>query len=249
MGIADLHTHTSMTDGMMDVGALLAYVEQQNTLDVIAITDHDELTAGLMARDLHDRHGYRAQVIVGIEITTQSGHLIGLFLERPIARLQSLEDTLQAIHEQGGIAIVPHPLSWLTFSVGQGSIERVRASTTRGVYFDGIEVANPSLAGRVTREKTIHLNRTQFHLAEIGASDAHFLPVLGSGYTTFEGSTPEELKQAILGRSTTGSAAEVPLSKIGYGAIVQQQVRSLVVQPTKQLSRPIRALFAGEQPK
>ena len=128
MSQADLHIHTSLSDGMMDVGVLLAYVEAQGFLDVLAITDHDDITAAFMAQELTQKHGYRAQIVIGEEITTRSGHLLGLFLERPVARLQSLETTLQAIHDQGGLAVIPHPMSWLTFSVGQSSMERVMAS-------------------------------------------------------------------------------------------------------------------------
>lgn len=246
MGLADLHTHTSLTDGMMDVGALLAYVEQQGLLDVLAVTDHDDITAGLLARDITDRYHYKAQVVVGEEITTLSGHLLALFLERPVPRLQPLEATLQAIHEQGGLAVVPHPLSWLTFSVGQRALERVLSSQEQGVYFDGLEVANPSMAAKVTRQRVQQLNQERFHLAEVGASDAHFLPVLGSAYTIFSGASLSELRQAILDRETQGVSQEVALSKIGYGEIVRQQIRSLLVQPTKALSRPIRAFLKGE---
>src|SRR5437879_3449609 len=107
MGLADLHTHTSVSDGMMDVRALLRHVE---------------LSGALEAREIAAGEGYRFQVIVGEEVTTRAGHLIGLFLQGRIPRLRSLEATLRMIHDQGGIAIVPHPMSWLTFSVGQRSV-------------------------------------------------------------------------------------------------------------------------------
>ncbi len=249
MSQADLHIHTSLSDGMMDVGVLLAYVEAQGFLDVLAITDHDDITAAFMAQELTQKHGYRAQIVIGEEITTRSGHLLGLFLERPVARLQSLEMTLQAIHDQGGLAVIPHPMSWLTFSVGQSSMERVMASQVPGVYFDGLEVANPSMAAKVTRERVQQLNDSSLHLAELGSTDAHFLPVLGSAFTQFEGTTPEELRQAILERATRGEAKDVALSEIGYGEIVLQQVRSLVVAPTRALSEPIKSFLKGERPK
>ena len=249
MGLADLHTHTSLSDGMMDVGALLAHVEEQGMLDVIAITDHDDITAAFMARELTAKHGYRAQVVIGEEITTRSGHLLGLFLEHQVPRLQSLEATLQAIHEQGGLAVIPHPMSWLTFSVGQSAMVRVTSSQEEGVYFDGLEVANPSMAAKVTRARVQQFNTEWLHLAELGSTDAHFLPVLGSAFTHFEGSTTEELRRAILERSTQGEARDVTLSQIGYGAIVRQQVRSLVVAPTRALSQPIRSFLKGEQSK
>jgi len=91
MGRADIHTHTNLTDGMMDVRALLEHVQERTDLDVLAVTDHDDLTAGLLARELVEQNGYRFQVVIGAEITTLEGHLLGLFLERAVAQLQSLE--------------------------------------------------------------------------------------------------------------------------------------------------------------
>ena len=75
------------------------------------------------------------------------------------------------------------------------------------------------------------------------------MPVLGSAFTQFEGTTPEELRQAILERATRGEAKDVALSEIGYGEIVLQQVRSLVVAPTRALSEPIKSFLKGERPK
>lgn len=248
-GKADLHTHTSFTDGMMDVRALLDHFEERTDVDVVALTDHDDLTAGLVARDLAERHHYRFEVIVGCEVTTLSGHLIGLFLESPVPRLQSMEKTLQAIHRQGGLAIAPHPLSWLTFSLGQRALLRAARSQDTGVYFDGIETANPSLAAQIVRDRVVRLNRETLGLAEIGASDAHFLAAAGSGITHFPGHTAEDLRRAILRRMTAAESFHVPLSAIGYGELVKQQVRSLVMLPARNAAKPLRRLLGrGRQP-
>src|SRR5581483_7302091 len=120
----------------------------ETDLDVLAITDHDDLRASWEAQDLAG--GYRAEVIAGMEITTLQGHLLALFLERPVKMLRSLEWTVQAVHDQGGVCIAPHPLSWLTRSLGEGAMRRVQADPHQEVYLDGIELINPSLAGRVT---------------------------------------------------------------------------------------------------
>lgn len=246
-GKADLHTHTSLTDGMMDVRALLDYLEAHTDIDVVALTDHDDIRAGLMARDLAARRHYRFEVIVGCEITTLSGHVVGLFLEAPIPRLQSLEKTLRAIHAQGGLAIAPHPLSWLTFSLGRRALLRVARSQDTDVYLDGIETANPSLAAQVVHQRVVDLNQSTLNLAAIGASDAHFLPAAGSGVTRFPGRTAADLRRAILDRTTTSECHHVPLSAIGYGTLVRQQVRSLVVLPARNLARPLGRLL-GRSP-
>ena len=238
MGTADLHTHTDLSDGMMSVEALLEHVEKRTDIDVLAITDHDDVTAGLMAKELVRERGYRFEVIIGEEITTLEGHLIGLFLERTIPRLQRLETSLRAIHEQGGIAIVPHPLSWLTFSLGRRAIRRVTAENRPGVYFDAIETANPTLAARVARTRVLALNQ-ELGLAEVGASDAHFLPAVAVGFTRFPGCTAADLRDALLDHATRAGATELRLSTSGYGQILRQQVRSLVVHPMRSVVRPI----------
>ena len=87
--------------------------------------------------------------------------------------------------------------------------------------------------------------RETLRLAEIGASDAHFLAAAGSGITHFTGRTPEDLRRAILDRSTAAESFHVPLSAIGYGALVKQQVRSLVMLPARNVAKPLRRLFGG----
>lgn len=240
MGTADLHTHTTFTDGMMDVRQLMDYTQEHTSLDVLAVTDHDDLQAGFLARDLAARHNYRFEVIVGCEVTTLQGHVLALFIEEPIPRLQSVEHTIEAIHRQGGLAIVPHPLSWLTFSVGESTLRRVAASARSGVYFDGIETGNPTVAARVRHERVLRLNADLLHLAEIGASDAHFLPAVGAGVTHFEGTTAADLRAAIVARSTVAANLGVSLRDIGYGNLVRQQVQSLVVHPSRSVGRGVR---------
>lgn len=247
MGCADLHLHTSMSDGMMDIHALLDHVQEQTDLDVIAVTDHEDISGGVLAHEIAQKHGYRFQVIVGAEITTIEGHLLALFLERQVPRLQGLDATLKAIHRQGGIAIAPHPMSWLTFSIGERSLRRVHASTEEGVYLDAIETRNPSVAGKVTRVKVDRLNTEVLNLAETGGSDAHFLAAVGTGYTTFPGKTAHDLKVALLKKTTAAAARELSLSEIGYTELVKQQVKSLVIHPTRTVGRPFLRFFRGDQ--
>src|SRR6185295_9942460 len=81
VGTADLHIHTRHGDGMATVPELLAYVESDTSLDVIAVTEHDTLLAAEEARELHARGGYRFDVIRGMEVTTLDGHLLALFID------------------------------------------------------------------------------------------------------------------------------------------------------------------------
>lgn len=232
-GKADLHVHSTYSDGMMTVQQILDWVEEKTDLDVLAITDHDDVEGGLRARELAARGGYRFEVIAGAEISTRDGHLIALFLERPVRSSRSIEETVEAVREQGGLCIVPHPMSWLTTSIGERALNRAMAHHTPGI--SGIEVANPTIAGRVTRLKVARLNRTRYGLAETGGSDAHFLPAIGSAYTTFAGKTAEDLRRSLGARLTAGTLRADRVEPVPVRDLLRQQGRSLLWLPAKRV--------------
>ena len=232
LGIADLHIHTRHGDGMATVPELLAHVEARGDIDVIAVTEHDTLRAGDEARELHARGNFRFDLISGIEVTTLDGHLLALFVNEPIASFQRMEPTLEQIHRQGGLAVVPHPLSWLTRSVGERVLDRVGAANNDGVYFDAIETHNLSPAGRVTSAKARRLNDERWRLATVGSSDAHFLQSIGSARTMFDGASAADLRRAIESKTTTGVAGRAPrLSELGYRNVAFQQWRGMMATP------------------
>ena len=235
MGIADLHIHTSYSDGLPSVDQVLRYVQDATDLDVIAITDHDTLEGALRARELAARAGYRFEVIVGCEVTTRQGHLLALFLERPVKSLRPVEETVAAVHEQGGLCIAPHPLSWLTRSLGARSLDRLAGSRDNGVYLDALELWNPSPAGRLTRRRAIELNRV-YQWAETGSSDAHFLGHIGSAYTVFDGARSDDLWTSLKARRTRAERAEPrPEHAIPIAEMARQQVKSLIELPCRRV--------------
>src|SRR3990172_9768194 len=134
---------------MAEIPELLDYVQEHTDLSLIAVTEHDDLAPALAARDACARGRYRFQVVPGAEVTTLEGHLLALYLEEPIESLRPLAETLEAVHRQGGLCIIPHPMSWLTRSIGQSVIERVQRDSREGVYFDGIEGAKQNAGARV----------------------------------------------------------------------------------------------------
>jgi predicted metal-dependent phosphoesterase TrpH len=229
---------------MATVQQILDHVEHYTDLDVIAITDHDMFEGADKARELAGRGHYRFQVLTGMEITTLEGHLLALDLDRPVKSLQPLDRTIAQVHEQGGIVIVPHPMSWLIRSVGRRGILRIHHNPHSEVYFDGFETMNPSFAGRVTSTQAELLNRDYLHLAATGGSDAHTLSMIGSGVTHFPGSDAEALKLAVLGRATTAgghywtSSEMRELARIGP----RQMLQSLVILPGRHVRRAARSL-------
>ena len=110
LGRADLHIHTLASDGTAGIAAILDHVERATDLDVIAITDHERIDAAVAAQAIARDRGLRAEVVVGEEVTTLGGHLLGLYLDRPIRPYRSLRTSILAVHEAGGLAIPAHPL-------------------------------------------------------------------------------------------------------------------------------------------
>src|SRR3989440_8365867 len=188
--------HTSLNDGTATVREVLNYVRDRTDLDVIAITDHDRLTGSYEALELASEYDF--DVFAGCEITTLHGHLLGLFIDKPIPMWRPLDWTIGKIHEQGGLAIAVHPFSMLTRSIGYRSFDGIMQNASPEIYFDAVETFNPSVAGRTCAAKIDRLNRSRFHLPEGGCSDSHHLEGIGTGYTTFEGKSAHDMRTPAL---------------------------------------------------
>jgi len=210
---------------MADVPELLDYVESQTDLDVIGIVDHDDVRGALAARERWAKGNYRFELVTGIEVTAIEGHLLALYVEEPVESLRPLDRVIEDVQRQGGLCVVPHPLSWLTRSIGARTIERLAGS------LDGIEVASCSPAARVSNKRAAALNR-RLALAELGGSDAHFLQAIGSAYTEFEGRTGAELRQAIIGKTSRAVyGAPVAWRRIGIRQVMRQSWRGMCATP------------------
>lgn len=201
LGRADLHIHTLASDGTSGILEILDHVEHRTTLDVIAITDHERIDAALAAHAIAEDHGLRVQVIVGEEITTRGGHLLGLFLTRPVPSLRSLRELIARVHDQGGIAIPAHPLVPYPLCAQGRVLWRLVGEGDPRFHPDALEVFNPTVLGRARHRRVVAFAR-EIGLPPIGNSDAHIASAIGQGWTTFAGSTPDDLRAAIAGQAT-----------------------------------------------
>ena len=95
----------------------------------------------------------RVRVVVGEEITTRGGHLLGLFLERPVPALKSLRWSIDAVHEQGGIAIPAHPLVPYPLCAQGFVLRGLLDADDAAVRPDAIETFNPTALGRYWHER------------------------------------------------------------------------------------------------
>ncbi|HHB89873.1 MAG TPA: PHP domain-containing protein [Anaerolineae bacterium] len=192
MGLADLHIHSTFSDGVATVEAILYHASTHTDLDVIAITDHDTLRGAQRAMELASR--FRIEVIPGVEVTTREGHLLALFVTEPIAAGMSFVDTARRVRELGGLPIAAHPFDILANGIGARGLQRIQHDHPR--LLAGIEVINGSLLTPVGNIRAEHL-RWELGLPGVGNSDAHLLEDIGAGYTLFPGRTASELRAAL----------------------------------------------------
>jgi len=214
-GRADLHMHTTASDGWPAPHQLVDQARRVG-LDVIAVTDHDTIEGALRAADYAARRA-GVDVIVGEEVSSRNGHIVGLFLERRIRPGMSAAATVHAIHDQGGLAVAVHPF-WRTQ-------RRTRAGKVHGVgwlaaelEFDAIEVENATPGFYVFNQLARRLNMG-LGAAEVGGSDAHIVDAIGRAYTEFAGRTPKALRSAIeSGTTVAGRQRYRALGLMRYAA-------------------------------
>ncbi len=237
MGRADLQLHSDLGDGLASPEQILDAAERAG-LDVIALTDHDDIRGSFLIRDLAARRNSGVEVVTGMEVTTRSGHLLALWIEEDVPMFGALAATVAQIHELGGLAVVPHPLSYLTFSIGERALRALQRGRVE-CRVDGIEIRNPSYAGRVRGSRAAWLNDHVLGVAETGSSDAHHANLVGTAWTEFDGSSAAELRHAIVERSTRPDGRHWTLREHLDG-VARQQWRSMVRDPVKRARRRMR---------
>jgi predicted metal-dependent phosphoesterase TrpH len=228
--IADPHCHTTASDGMVSPAELVKSAVDAH-LDLIAVTDHDTMASVKETQEIGAGAGIT--VVAGQEITTKwpaQTHIMGWFLEKPVKRGLSVEDTVDAIHDQGGLAIVPHPFMPVYFGSIQPDMLR-RLIEKHQV--DGIEMVFTVPIG-ARRRKLLDdfyaASRDRLGAA-LGGSDCHFgAHDIGSAVTEYEG----DFKTAIQQRATVPKrlrhAGRAPMD-----LALRQQWRALVDLPVRRL--------------
>lgn len=217
---ADLHVHTTASDGTASPAEVLEWASEATDLSVIAICDHNTNEGALEAAALSS--AYRVEVVVGQEVESAEGHILGLWTPDMIRPGMSAEETVDAIHAQNGLAIIAHPFAprwWHKHGLCRG--ERV---VYDALPFDGVEVANSTpllLFANGQARKYWRSNRDR--LAATGGSDAHMMSVVGTSRTIFEGHTADDLRRSLEQKTTRGwGPAFQPLRALRYAAKVPE---------------------------
>ena len=219
----ELHAHSSLSyDGRDPVELLLAQAQAVG-LDALAVTDHDEIDASLEAAELAPEYGLVG--IPGMEVTSEAGHVLAFGISELVPEGLSYDDTLDHIHDQGGIAVVPHPF--------QSSRHGVAANITRDqlATADAIEVYNSRLfTGRANRQaERFAAGR---NLPMTAGSDAHIGEMVGQAVTevgTDDRSVAGILDAIVDGRtSVVGRRTPWRISFRQFGGGVKRRIKRAV---------------------
>jgi predicted metal-dependent phosphoesterase TrpH len=196
MGLADLHVHSIYSyDGTASVPAVLSRARQIG-LNVIAITDHDDIKGSLKALELAQLYG--VEVIPGIEITTAEGDLLALNVASVIPRGQPLIETVLQVQAAGGFCIAPHPMANGLGMKSLNAYSILRALRNPGVArtLIAIETYNATAIDRMSNHYA-RILADRLNMTQTGSSDAHVVDAIGLGATEFEGHTAQELIEAL----------------------------------------------------
>jgi predicted metal-dependent phosphoesterase TrpH len=227
---ADLHTHSSASfDSLADPRKMIEKAVRVG-LTHLAITDHERIDGAQRARDLAPA---QLQVIVGEEIRSADGDILGLFLERPVPPGLSAEETAAAIREQGGLVGLPHPFDSFRSSGGSKAGEAEQKLEALASIVDYVEThnarayrdANP-LAGAFAERHGI---------PGVASSDAHSIIELGIASTVLPG--PFTTAQGLLallpaaalvtGRASYYVRLWTPIAKLANRARGNDRIRAV----------------------
>jgi predicted metal-dependent phosphoesterase TrpH len=197
---ADFHSHSHYSRDSV-VGPQ-AYVDTcvRKGVTCIAVTDHNEIEGAFVIQKLAAEHvPGRLKVVVGEEVKTAEGEIIGLFLKELVPRGMSPEDTVTAIHEQGGLAVIPHPYDVFRRSVlTDDAIERVKTMVDA---IEGFNCRNIlAKHDQKARDKAAEVDKP----VTLG-TDSHSTWELGGATLELDDfETPQELLQSLRGGRILG---------------------------------------------
>lgn len=168
----DLHSHTMWSGDCTTTPDELRDAVVAARIDVLCVTDHNTINGAV---ELEARLPCR--VVVGEELRTHAGELIGLFLEERVPLGLAPADAARRIREQGGVVYVPHPFDPMRSNLQEGALEGLAAAG----LLDAIEVRNAKTSLEHLNERAAEF-ASAHDLAAGAGSDAHVPEAIGAAY-------------------------------------------------------------------
>ncbi len=168
----DLHTHTMWSGDSTTTPDEFASAAEASGVDVVCITDHNAIDGAL---ELHDRLGCR--VIVGEELRTAAGEIIGLFLTERVPMGVGPLEAARAIRDQGGVVYIPHPFDPMRRNLSESAMYELAEAD----LIDVIEVLNAKTSLASLNQRAADF-ATEFGIVAGAGSDGHVPDALGAAY-------------------------------------------------------------------
>ncbi|MEM2995261.1 MAG: CehA/McbA family metallohydrolase [Candidatus Bathyarchaeia archaeon] len=179
----DFHVHTCYSHDSVITPEELVFYAKKHGLDSVAVTDHDKIEGALK---IAKKTNY--PIIVGVEISSRDGHVLGLNIKEPIPKGLSADETVDRIHGASGIAVACHPTALF-----KGSL-----SKNVNAKFDAFEVINSSAIPFGYLSNKNRKIASNLGIAQVAGSDAHYSPEIGCAYTLVEAELKiEEIIEAV----------------------------------------------------
>ncbi len=173
----DCHLHTAASGDAVTTLDQLAERVAQEKVDVVCITDHNVTSAAITAAAAAAAGGMGgARVIVGEEIRTRAGEVIGLFLAERIPYVLPVDEVVAKIRAQGGLVYLPHP-----YDPARGSLGATAGRLCADGMADIVEVFNAKVADQELNARAAGLAR-RWGLPGGAGSDAHDPVGVGAAY-------------------------------------------------------------------
>ncbi len=202
----DLHIHTNYSPCSNLSLSKLIHICKQKGINYIAITDHNTIAGALQLKRILPSDNKLLKIIIGEEITTLDGHIIGLFLKKEISPHMTLEKTISEIKKQGGLVFVPHPFDIFRDSrIGFKKFKKIANQV------DIIEIFNGRTIFFWNDKKAKKMSK-KYNIISATGSDSHTKWELGRIYTEIENFTsPSDFLQKLKkGKIKTGSTLFYP---------------------------------------
>lgn len=175
----------------------------KNGMSVLCLTDHDAIKGAFEGREYCKKTYKDMDVVVGEEITSKDGEILGYWLNEFVPPGLSAEETIDIIHGQGGIAVAPHPFSFYVPCLKRKIHE---------LKLDGIEILNGGHVDEFTNTtalKAFTENRGKW--AAFSGSDAHSVYTTNYNWTEFEGVGENDFRKAIEKKETYAIGIPAPV--------------------------------------
>ncbi len=198
----DLHVHTEGSPDSHTRIQDLPDIIRAKRLDGVAVTEHNNFDPPSFSGVL---------IIPGVEISSRDGHILALGVKEKISPRLAADETITLIHNQGGIAIVPHPHDPVS--------ERVKIAYLK-VRPDAVETMNADALSFRVSNWLARRDARKFGLPEVGGSDSHIPQTIGDAYTIIDAES-RDIK-AVLEAIKAGK-----VHPEGHATSIQNKIRKL----------------------